>query len=201
MINSKQIKKFKEFLGSKTTKSQITRVALITIAISATPIVVMGGAALGNAVQVFKMFNKNKSYKNRQIADAVRSLHRNKLVEYVSSINGVTTIRITQKGESKIRSFAIDLIKIKKPKKWDGKWRIVMFDLPVQYKNIRNSLRLKLKQIGFIQFQKSVWLYPYPCFDELLFIADYYKVSKYIEIVTASEVLNDIKLRKAFSLN
>jgi DNA-binding transcriptional regulator PaaX len=200
MLNKRQIENFKEFLDSGTTKSQITKIALITIAVGSVPFIVAGGSAIGNAVKIFKVFNKKERYKDRQIYHAFTNLKRNKFIEYVSDKSGVTTVRITRKGESKLKSFEIDTLEIKKPSKWDGKWRVVMFDLPIQYKKIRDSLRFKIKQIGFKQLQKSVWIYPYPCTDEILFIVDYYKVGKYIEIITADEILNDSKLRNEYDL-
>ncbi len=201
MFNQKQIENFKEFLDSGTTKSKITQIALIMVVIGLIPVAVAGGAAMGNAVKVFKMFDKKKRFKDKQIHDAFTHLKRNKLIEYVSDKSGVTTVNITRKGESRLKSFEIDALQIKKPNKWDGKWRVVMFDLPIQYKKVRNSLRFKIKQIGFTQLQKSVWVYPYPCIDELLFITDYYKVGKYVEIMTVEEILNDNKLRKFFGIN
>ncbi len=41
--------------------------------------------------------------------------------------------------------------------KWDGRWRVVSWDIPERRKEARNLLRYKLKYIGFVQFQKSVW--------------------------------------------
>ena len=201
MLNKKQIERFKDFLDSGTTKSKITKIALIAIAIGSVPVIVAGGAAMGNAVRVFKIFDKNKKYNNRQVYNAFIGLKRNKLIEYVSDKSGVITVRITRKGESKLKSFEIDCVQVKKPKTWDGKWRVVMFDLPIQYTKVRNSLRFKIKQIGFKQLQKSVWVYPYPCIDEILFVADYYKVGKYVEILTAEEILNDSKLKQAYNLS
>jgi DNA-binding transcriptional regulator PaaX len=122
------------------------------------------------------------------------------MIEFISEKKGVTTLRITRKGESKIKSFSLDMLSIKKPYKWDGKWRVVMFDFPIKYKKVRNPLRFKIKQLGFIQLQKSVWVHPYPCVDEILFLVDYYKVRNFIEILTVEEILNDKKLKKAFDL-
>ena len=200
MFNQKEIEKFKEFLNSDTPQATITKLALCTVAVASIPALGITALAVGNIMVVFKKYTKNKNYKNKQFSDGFANLRRQKLIEYVSDRSGVTTVRITSKGESKLRSFAIDLLTISKPKHWDGKWRMVMFDLPVRYNKARHSLRFKLKQLGFVQFQKSVWIYPYPCVDEILFIADYYKVGKYVEVLTVSEINNDLKLKKAFNL-
>ena len=108
--------------------------------------------------------------------------------------------KITKKGETKLRAFSIDLMEIKKPKKWDGKWRLVMFDIPMRFTKGREALRYHLKDLNFFQFQKSAWIYPYPCEDEIIFIADFFGVGKYVEVLTAERLLNEEKLKKHFNL-
>ncbi len=195
MINTNDLENFKKFLQSGSSKAKVTQIILVSLAVGALPIIVGGALAMGNAVQLF-----NKNYKRKQINNALAGLRRRKLIEYVSDKNGVTTVRITSKGKTRLKSFSMDLLSIDKQAKWDGKWRVVMFDLPIQYTKVREYLRLKLKQLGFIQLQKSVWVYPYPCTDELLFIADYYKVKNYVDILVVEELVNDEKLRKYFDL-
>ncbi len=192
--------KIKNFLDSSTTEAKITKVALGVIAIAGSLGIVFLAAGLGNAMQVFSMFKKSNKYSRNQIKSAITNLHRQKLVEYASDNNGLITVRLTTKGESRLKTFSIDLIKIEKSKNWNGKWHLVMFDLPVRYSKIRDSLRFKLKQLGFIQFQKSVWIYPYPCLDEILFIADYYKIGEYVEILEISHLMREEKFKKSFNL-
>ncbi len=199
-MESIYLEKIKNFLDSGTTEAKITKVALAVIVLSASPGVVLIAASLGNVVKVFSMFKKSKKYSKTQIKSAMTNLRRQKFIEYVSDKNGVTVIKLTKKGKTKLKSFAIDLIQIKKPRYWDGKWRLVIFDLPIKYTKARNSLRFKLKQLGFIQFQKSVWIYPYPCLDEILFISDYYKIGRYVEVLEIYSFLNENKFKKSFKL-
>lgn len=42
--------------------------------------------------------------------------------------------------------------------KWDGIWRVVIFDIPEQNKRIRSVLRETLKVLEFKPLQKSVWI-------------------------------------------
>ena len=155
---------------------------------------------MGNAVQVFKMFDSSKRYSKTQIRSAIDGLKYQKLIEYVSDKNGKTIVKITKKGETRLRAFDIELMKIKKPKKWDGKWRLVMFDIPMRFNKGRESLRFHLKQLNFFQFQKSAWIYPYPCEDEIIFIADFFKVGKYMEVLTVENILRDEKIKRHFQL-
>lgn len=200
MVGKEYLEKFKDFLDSDTKEAKITKVALVSIALASLPFITAGAVAMGNGVQIFRMFDKKKQYTNRQITDAMGNIKRQKMIEYISDKNGITTVKITKKGESVLKRFAIDLIKINQSKKWDGKWRLVMFDLPISYSKARNSLRFKLKQLGFIQLQKSAWIYPYPCEYEILFISDYFKVGKYVEFLQISGLKNDDKLKKYFKL-
>ncbi|MBU1457105.1 CRISPR-associated endonuclease Cas2 [Patescibacteria group bacterium] len=52
-------------------------------------------------------------------------------------------------------------------KKWDGFWRVVMYDFPETEKGKRDSLRNFLKKLGFAQWQISVWVSPHPVIDKL----------------------------------
>ena len=198
MISSRYLENFKKFINNDSKSGKIAHVVLIAITISALPFIATGGVALGNVVQLLKI--SKRKYSKKQFDNSIHLLHRQKLIEFVKSNGGVTTVRITQKGESRLRSFSLELLEIKKPKKWDGKWRMVMFDLPVRYTKVRDALRFQLKKLGFVQFQKSVWLYPYPCFEEILYVSEYYKVGKYVEVMTVEEIHNDKKLRQVFQL-
>jgi DNA-binding transcriptional regulator PaaX len=194
------MERLKDFLESDTKEAKIATVALCVLALASIPVVAFGAGSIGNAVQVFKMFKGSRKYSNKQISSVIHSTKRQKLIEYVSDKDGKTIVKITKKGKTRLRAFDIELIKIKKPNKWDGKWRLVMFDIPMRFTKGREALRLHLKQLNFFQFQKSAWVYPYPCEDEIIFIADYFKLGKYVEILTVENVLREDKLKKHFNL-
>lgn len=192
--------KLKDFLDSGTTKAKIATVALSVLAVASIPLLIVSAGVMGNAVQVFKSFNKSKKYSNRQINTAIFNMKRQKLIEYVCDKNGKTIVKITTKGKTRLKAFSIELIEIKKPKKWDGKWRLVMFDIPMRFTKGREALRYHLKDLNFFQFQKSAWIYPYPCEDEIIFIADFLGVSKFVEILTVDSISRDEKVKRYFHL-
>lgn len=194
------IEKLKNFLNSDTKEAKIATVALCVLAVASMPVLVFGASVMGNAVQCFKMFKGSKKYSNKQISSAMYSIKRQKLIEYVCDKNGKTIVKITKKGEIKLRAFDVELMKINKPKKWDGKWRLVIFDIPMRFTKGREALRYHLKELNFFQFQKSAWIYPYPCEDEIIFIADFFGVRKCVEVLTVESILRDEKLKKYFHL-
>lgn len=69
---------------------------------------------------------------------------------------GVRKIRfkVTRRGCEKLQEIRPGL----KIKKWDGKWRIVMFDIEEKYRGMRTVLRKFLVNLGFRQFQRSLWI-------------------------------------------
>ena len=195
------IKNLKDFLNSDTTEAKIATVALCVFALASIPVLVLGASVMGNAVQAFKMFKGSNKYSKKQIQSAVDSIKGQKLIEYIADKEGKTTVKITKKGEARLKAFTIDLIEIKKPKRWDGKWRLVMFDIPMRFTKGREALRYHLKELNFFQFQKSAWIYPYPCLDEIIFISDFFGLGKYVEVLIVENILMDEKLKEHFHLS
>lgn len=136
---------------------------------------------------------------HRKKSSVFQNLRRYKFIRQTKDDNGLK-YHLTPKGEKKLCTIVIDEVSVKKLKNWDGKWRLVMYDLPVRFKNARNAFRWKLKDLGFFQLQKSVWIYPYPCEEEILFVADFFGVKQHIEILEVNKILHDIKIKKYFNL-
>lgn len=71
-------------------------------------------------------------------------------------------IRLTNSGRFKARSQSLDASSSVLNLQWDGKWRIIMLDLPEERKSERDALRYLLKKAGFICMKNAVWISPYP---------------------------------------
>ena len=70
--------------------------------------------------------------------------------------------RITQKGRQKLASLKLDNKQTLSNPTWDGKWRIILLDLPETRKAEREALRYLLKKAGFICLKNSAYVSPYP---------------------------------------
>jgi len=108
--------------------------------------------------------------------------------------------RLTPKGEAKLRQLDLGNFKIKKPKRWDKKWRILAFDIREERKNTRNKIRHTLRRIGFVRLQDSVWVYPYDCEDLINLLKADFKIGKDLLYIIADSIENDKKLRQIFGL-
>ena len=92
-------------------------------------------------------------------------------------------------------------LEIARPKKWDKKWRIVLFDIPEEQRMWRNILRAQLKRLQFRELQKSVFVHPFDCMKEIKQLSDYYQGGKYIRFIEATHIDNEAELKKQFQLN
>ncbi len=138
---------------------------------------------------------------NRQAVErAINSLYSSHLIEEKDNKDGTTTLILSENGKQKVLRFNIDNLEIKKPARWDGKWRIVMFDIPEKLKRLRDSLRLHFQEIGLIELQKSVLVYPYPCSNEIEFILELYNARKHVRFVLAEKIDNELHLKNKFNL-
>lgn len=90
--------------------------------------------------------------KKSSLSKAIKRLREKGFIELVSDEK--LAYRITDKGRERaiLANLSLD-----DNNKWDGTWRLVIFDIPEKRKQARNLLRSKLKQWGFSPWQKSVW--------------------------------------------
>ena len=155
-----------------------------------------------NAVQTLKMFDGGRRRKKDPRYVVSNSINRLKEKGYISFENTRkgTFVRLTDKGDSRLRLIEAHDFNIKKPARWDGKWRIIIFDIKEKRKSLRDKIRLTLTSIGFIRLQDSVWVYPYPCEDLIVLLKADFMVGKDVLYITADNIENDRGLRGHFRL-
>lgn len=185
------------FLDSDSGSAKVTKVVLATIAISG---MVMVAVAAPNIFKAVRSFERGQKFSEKQIRSGIKSLKRSGVIEVVKRNNNTFQVRITERGKQRLKEFAFNTLAIEPQKQWDKKWRVVIFDIPNDFNHERRAFRSKLKRLGFYQFQKSAWVYPYPCTDEVLFTAHMFDVDGYIEILTVEHLLHEHELKKFFDL-
>lgn len=146
-----------------------------------------------NEYEVWKRFNI--PYLKRTI----QRLEKQKLVE-IDIQDGMQIVKITDNGRRKVLKFALDELEIEKPKIWDGKWRLISFDLPEKLSKIRKILVEYLKVWGFYPVHKSVYLHAYPCLKEIEFLRSYLGLSEYLRIFIVKEIEYDREFRSFFGI-
>lgn len=152
-----------------------------------------------NAVQLFKYF-KPKNTKDRwKIKRSVARLEERKLVKK-QLVRGEEQYILTETGKLRAMRYHLYSMSITKQPKWDGLWRIVMFDIPENKRDARRAINLALKKLGCIQYQKSVFITPYPCTKEIDFVGKCFDARRHIQLITAKEIGDEAKIKKCFGL-
>ena len=141
-----------------------------------------------------------KEVKPSNLKRSLGVLEKRNLIQAKESAIGLD-IKITKAGEKYIQKLKINKLKIEKPIKWDKMWRLVVFDVPEKRKRNRDYFAAHLKTLGFYRLQDSVFVHPYDCKDEIIFIADIYLVSNYVNYGVLTEISKECVLKKHFHLN
>ncbi|MDI6591525.1 MAG: CRISPR-associated endonuclease Cas2 [Patescibacteria group bacterium] len=169
-------------------------------------LVLMAGLAIGFSYSPRRHFRIIKGLTKawqkidqQKLKREIQALYRSKLVELKENPDGTFTMILANKGKLKALNYYFAEMKIKKDN-WDGKWRLVIFDIPEKIKKARNALREKLKSLGFYELQKSVFIFPYECKDEIDFLIEFFNLRKFVRYGILETIDNDLHLREIFKL-
>lgn len=149
---------------------------------------------LKNLPKAWKEINRQYLYR------ILREFNQDRLVSYHERDDGIIDIVITEEGKKRALSFQIDKIEIKRSIKWDGKWSLVTYDIPEKKKPAREALREKLKELGFYEWQKSVFIFPFPCRDEIDFLTEFFEIRPYVRYAELNHPTNEAELKLHFEL-
>ena len=107
-------------------------------------------------------------------------------------------IKLTKKGKKRLKHYSISALEIERPKKWDGKWRLVIFDIPDDKRVVRDLLRRKLENLGFFKLQESVYVFPFECAAPISYLKRAYFISPYVQYILADRIETEVDLVKKF---
>lgn len=152
--------------------------------------------------KIVRMAAKEWNFINRQyLYRLIREFWEERLVDYREKDSGEIEIVITERGKLTLLNYDIDQMEIKKTSQWDGKWRIVFFDIPEKHRRARDALREKLKEVGFREFQQSVFIQPYPCTKEINFLIEFFEIRNWVKLAEVDEITNEAELLIQFKLS
>ena len=107
---------------------------------------------------------------------------------------------LTPKGEKALRRLALNDYALTIPRKWDKRWRVLIFDIPEKRAQLRQQLRIALRSIGFIRLQDSVWVYPYDCEDVIQLLKADFSMGYNVLYMIVDMIEGESRLRKQFKL-
>ncbi len=168
--------------------STLLAVGLITVALAAP-----------NAVRLFGYFKPKNTRERERIKRAVVRMEKQGFIRKQGQhMDGYFVL--TAEGKAKALRHNIEKMKIARQKKWDGKWRLIMFDIPEEKKKARQAINYALKKIGCIQYQKSVFITPFPCKQEIDIVGEAFDVRHHICIVVAESIEQEAVFAKKFEV-
>lgn len=183
------------------TRDKVIRTVLTIIAVAG----IIGVAlVVPNALQALARLGlvpKGRgTYKRYYVNKAFQKLTDRRLIVVHKNRYGKENVCLTKKGLDVLAKYQIKEAVPKIPKQWDGKWRVVVFDIREQKRDLRASIRASLKDFGFVFMQQSVWIFPYPCDEFVSLLKLSFHLRNAIRYMVVEELDDDVFFRKFFRL-
>ena len=184
----------------KTKTKRIFNTALALLALSAEMIDDSIGLSSLSGKKGIYTFSRKLNMGEYQLKSALQSLERNGYIEKIED-----KFLITPKGKKRVKFFnrkKLTESENQKPIKWDGNWRVVIFDIPESKRASRDALRRYLRQNNFVKLQNSVFVSTFADFDQLNELRYEYEIEKYVNFLLAKSVSqdDDSLLKQKFNL-
>lgn len=150
--------------------------------------------------QYFKEKTKEMSVRRSR---KLRELQKRKLIEFKELSDGTIKITLSHLGKNLVRQYKLEGMKIKKPKRWDGMWRVIIYDIPQKQRKASNAFRMKIRELGLYQLQKSVWVSPYECLAETEFLCSVFDINidECIYYFKTKEIPQEKEIKKFFHIS
>lgn len=183
---------------------ETTRMGTVSLTIlgliGASGIVVAGAVAPG-LFQLGKSLlrKERKHWVVKNVDQSLKRLRTRGWIRWEEGAHG-WHLTLTEKGVERLMAYETKQIHLEKPKRWDRKWRVLVFDIPEPRRRLRDRVRFLLTQFGFVRLQDSVWVYPYECQEVMELLRTHYNI-RYEALYFRAEYLDrDRWLKKHFAL-
>lgn len=159
-----------------------------------------------NALKAFdkplnNYFNKlDERAREREYKRLLRYMKQQELIVYHTK-EYEHGIQLTKRGQLRAAKVNLDYLSIQPPQKWDQKWRIILFDIPETNKTARDYFTSRLRTLGFVQLQKSAWVHPFPCREEVAAVAQQYGIRRYVTYLETTYIEAPEKLKNRFTFS
>lgn len=148
---------------------------------------------------VIKQFGYKKRIDARYASHVLSRLKRNGYITYDGEGKN-RRVRITPAGRAHLEKRRFQLVSRPKKRRWDGYWRIVMFDIPETQRSRRDALRSELAEAGFKKLQGSVWVSPDECEEYVKLLKADRRIGKRLIYLKTKDIEYGNALRKYFHI-
>lgn len=109
----------------------------------------------------YSILGRDYPLKRSALSKAIARLKKRGLITREREDDDKVILKLTNEGKTAM------FLMVEDDKQWDGKWRVVVWDIPEQKRIIRNLFRRNLKKWGFKNLQKSVWVSKKDVYEKL----------------------------------
>ena len=125
-------------------------------------------------------------------------LKRKGLIKF-EKVQGKTRMLLTEQGRARARRAMLGN-PLPRKKRWDERWRILIFDIPESKRVLRDKVRSIVSGFGFVRLQDSVWVFPYDCEDIITLLKAELRLGTQMLYIIADAIEYDKPLREQFDL-
>jgi len=152
------------------------------------------------ALLVRRALQETTSKPEQRVRETIVRMRRKGLIEF-REVHGKRYPRLTKRGKEYMQRLKIGTLQIVKPRLWDRKWRIVIFDIQEKQRDLRTKIRRLLQGLGFLRLQNSVWIHPYDCEEIVALIKADAHIGRSVLYIIADVIEYDRPLRQHFGLS
>ncbi len=116
------------------------------------------------------------------LSKTLKRLRENGLVDFIGDEEIIIKLTDTGKEKAVLAKLLLD------DGKWDGKWRILIFDVPEKRRIVRDVLRSKLKNWGLVPWQQSVWVTKKNCTEPLRKFIEQAGIKDWVKLFEAENI-------------
>ena len=168
----------------------------MAVVLSAAPTIFLALTSIGFVL-------KEDKRQKRKLSSSFQYLQQRKYIKRHYE-KGEMSIELTKEGRKHIDQY-LNRRRLSRPLEqpniWDKKWRLILFDIPSGERTKRNAFRGLIRRLGAVMFQKSVWLYPYDCAEQISLLRDLFRFGPdELCLVVADSIGEDKKFRAHFRI-
>lgn len=170
------------------------------LAAVAIPGLLLVAAAAPNVMQLLEKIPGNKYKFTYRLKSVAGRLAAQGFVRFVER-GGKKYMEITEAGRKTIE-MEQQRIAMRSPglRRWDKRWRVIIFDIPERSRATRDRLRILLRSLGFVQLQGSVWVYPHDCEEVMSLVKAELKTGASVLYMIVEKLEYDRHLKEYFML-
>lgn len=131
-------------------------------------------------------------------ADVTRTISRLKVRGYLQEDDA--GIRLTARGIERAQSYELEGLSIPRQEPWDGRWRLILWDIPEAQRPVRDQLRYLFTKLGLYQVRRSMWVTPYPCREQVEYLKSTLDLEANLLFLEATYLDGSAALRRHFNV-